>query len=377
MKITFVLVVSLLFFMKTAIPCSQDKNLPYVEFDMPFTVWLTEDERELLAQYRDTITEAPAYQSIYQQAVHALDKEPSPIETIYYEGHVSNHPDRVRSALHLQDMKDIRALTWVYLITHEKRFAEKAIEFISAWAGVYKPKGNDVNENKLNFCFYAYDSLKHLMNADQKENIKEWLHDIGQSLLDKWPGDGASNRHMKRLKVILLASLSLNNPQWKQFVIDKTKPVLEASLLPDGTTRDLHHRDSMHYNISSLSNLFKLAYFLRIHDINLYTYQTANGASLKKCIEFIVPYIQGEKVYKEWVNSKVELDRKRWESGDPYYRPGKPWNPAEAYDMLVIASVFHPEYIQLAQLAREHDETLPPSFAERILSIVNNRVQKK
>ena len=53
-----------------------------------------------------------------------------------------------------------------------------------------------------------------------------------------------------------------------------------------------------------------------------------------------MPFIKGEKNHPEWVNSKTKLDHERWEAGDPYYKPGKPWDPWEGYKSLMLASPF-------------------------------------
>lgn len=351
--------------------CSTEESpsSTYVEYSAPTTIWLTLSERISISEKIKLPSKIKAIHSVYQHALNALNNSPSPIETIIYEGHVSNHPDRIRSVIHLHDMEDIWALTWAYVFTGENRFVDKATEFILAWAKTYRPTGNDVNENKLNMCFWTYDVIKAKLSIENNEIIYNWLYKIGDLQRQYWSGNGSSNRHAKRLKLIQMASMALDQPEWKNFVLEKAYKTMNAALRPDGTTADLWKRDSMHYNCSCLTEIFKLAYLLRIDGTNLYTYKCKSGATLKKCLNFVLPYVKGEKIYKEWVNTKVDLDKKRWKSGDPFYRPGKPWDPSEAYELFVISSVFDPAFIYIAELLRKQNETIEISLAEVILSI--------
>lgn len=345
-----------------------DSEKVYVEFDVPPTIWLTADERKILFnRHREDIQEA--FEPLQQRADAALDKQPSPLPRIVYEGHVSNHPERIRSAKHLQDMLDLRALIWAYVMTKDKQYADKAKSFLLAWTQAYKPTGNDVNDNKLNICIYAYDVLKDFLNEQQQELVTNWIAELGKQQKDKWTGKGSSNRHGKRLKMIIMASLVVDRPAWQPFIMRKVNEILNGALYPDGTTRDLHRRDAMHYNVSCIKNILKIAHLLRVKNINIYEQKTESGASLKKCVAYVLPYIRGEKVHAEWVNTKVNLDRRRWESGDPYYKPGKPWDPMEGYDMLVMASYFEPSLDSMVKTLRQQKENSNPTWVDVLVDI--------
>lgn len=101
----------------------------------------------------------------------AISRVPNPVETIAFEGYVSNHPQRIRSVDHLQDMLALRTLTWAYIITGGQQYATKGRTFLRAWARTYIPTGNDVNENKLNICFYTFHVFGYSFTTSERVEI--------------------------------------------------------------------------------------------------------------------------------------------------------------------------------------------------------------
>lgn len=346
---------------------AENQPTTYVEFNPPYLLWLTDSERESIIENRERLAQTEAAQTLHQQATEALEEDPIPLDVIVYEGHVSNHPDRIRSAKHLHDMLDIRALLWTCLLTNDERFANTAIHYVTAWAQTYIPTGNDVNENKLIICFWAYDLLRDRYSEADRATIEAWIARIAEHQIDQWTDGYSSNRHGKRLKIIKLAGLALGRDDWKTFVDSKVDSFMNLALNADGTTRDLKRRDAMHYNVSCLSSVVKLAVLYRNEGVDLYTKETESGATLKRCVDFILPYVRGEKVYPEWVNTTVDLDRRRWEAGDPYYRPGKPWDPREAREMLLLTSLLDPSLLDVAQ-ALEPDVDHTDAMMEEVLN---------
>ncbi|MEQ9296947.1 MAG: hypothetical protein RIF33_00215 [Cyclobacteriaceae bacterium] len=67
------------------------------------------------------------------------------------------------------------------------------------------------------------------------------------------------------------------------------------------------------------------------------------------------PYIRQEKIHPEWVNSKIDLDRRRYEAGDDYYKPGNPWDIRQGYSTLILASPFDSACRQLSPLLEQEE----------------------
>ena len=318
----------------------------FVEFDPPPMVFLNAEERaKLVAKAKDPIV-AAAFDEIRQQADKALAREPAPLEKIHYEGRVSSDRRRVETVKHLKDMLVLRALLWAHVMTKDKRYGDKAKSLLMAWATTYKPTGNDVNENKLDSCFLAYYLLKDsVLSDEERETVAKWL----ESISSRHGGSGGGNRAAKGIKISMLGALVLDKQDKLKSGGGKLKRLIRKSLCADGTSHDLHARDSMHYHTSCLKNILEVLHVVRGGGVKAYDVESKEGGSLKKSVDYVLPYVRGEKIHKEWVNTKVGLDKSRWRAGDPYYRPGKPWDPTEAYEMLVLASTFDPSLAKVAQ----------------------------
>ncbi|MEM1121610.1 MAG: sulfatase-like hydrolase/transferase [Bacteroidota bacterium] len=330
----------------------------FMEFNTPPTIWLTETERTRLRQDtnpKDAFIKA----RLIDAANQALWVTPNPIDSIFYQGLVSNNPKRVKSVVHLVDMQRLYDLLWSYILTEKQIYAEKAKAILLAWVQTYQPDGNDVNENKLTDCFYAYEVLQPLLSTSEKQAVADWLSAIAYAQKSRWNlSSGSANRHVKRIRLILQGGIALQDSTLSNFALAKIDTLLANSLRSDGRTQDLERRDALHYHVGSVLNFLKLNYLTRIVGVNLYDKVASSGGSVRKSLAFTYPYIRCEKVYAEWVNTKVRFDRERWEAGDPYYRPGKPWNPKEAYRSLLLAEPFDEAVSPLLAMLRSEDEPL-------------------
>ncbi|MCH7752822.1 MAG: alginate lyase family protein [Planctomycetes bacterium] len=237
-----------------------------------------------------------------------------------------------------------------------------------AWIRACRPTGHMVNDNKLTPCFLAFHMLgKGLPRKEQQEFI-DWAVEMGERHIRSWKDRSAGgNKAAKRIKMVVLAAAVADRKDWLEWADEKIQLHLQASLRPDGRSLDLEHRDAMHYHLSCLSEMLQGAHAGRLSAIDSFDRTTPEGASIRKSIEFMLPYARGEKVHKEWVNSHSSIDQRRWEAGDPYYRPGKPWDPSEAYTTLVLASSFDPSYKKLLATLRPKGLT-GPTFFELIAS---------
>jgi hypothetical protein len=338
------------------VPATTQAALPHVEFNPPGKAWLDEAAQGRLRQIvREDADVATAFAALRADADKALAVAPSPLRRIVYEGHVSNHPDRVRSVEHLrQDVLNAYALHYAAVVTGEDRYARKAGEVVLAWADAYVPSGNDVNEAKVLPLYVAAGGPARGMWDDaQRARVDAWLRKAADALVKRWRDDAVGNRAANRLRSIVVLGRILRDDALVQFSATRARALMERTLYPDGRSRDFEHRDAMHYHVSACSTLLSLAVALG-HPEGQHLYDgypdAPDGPSIRKSIAYMLPYARGEKVHAEWVNTKVDLDRRRWsEARDPFYEPGKPWNPDDAARVLGPASFFQPD---LAPMAR-------------------------
>ncbi len=325
----------------------------YVEFDPPPLLLLKADEA---AKLRDIVAAAPydkAYKTLLSDADALLGDRPNPLKDIIYEGRVSNHPDRLNSVKHLQDMNKIYTLTWANFVSGDSKYSAKAIEFVEAWAKKYKPGGNDVNDNKLLTCMVAYQMLGKEMTKAQRKTIGKWIKSIGDAQQKGWSDNKRGNHAGKRLKLIYFAAYLENDKDRIDWVQEKIQVVWNNTLYENGQTHDFRKRDAVHYHMSSVKAFLQIAQIGRLLGKDHYNQKADNGGSIAGAIDFVMPFIKGEKIHPEWVNSIVKLDHERWQAGDPYYKPGIPWDPWEAYESLLLASVFDDSLHRWAEKLRQ------------------------
>jgi hypothetical protein len=333
----------------------------YKEFDPPPLFILRSEEVAHLRELVAIPSFNEPFEALKADADAVLDDRPDPLAQIIYEGHVSNHPDRLHSVKHLQDMDKLYALTWVYVVSGDGVYSTKAIEFVEAWANTYRTEGNDVNDNKLLICMDTYRWLKKQMSPSQRERIRKWIQTIGEAQKKKWDDERRGNHAAKRLKIMYFSACLDNDRDRIEWVQPKIQIVWNSTLHENGETYDFRRRDALSLHFSSVTAFLQIAHIGRLTAKDHYHLEADSGGSIARTLEFALPYIKGEKIHPEWVNTQTKLDKDRWaEAGDPYYKPGKPWESWEAYESLLLASAFDKSMgVSVERLRRAKKQPMP------------------
>jgi hypothetical protein len=155
-----------------------------------------------------------------------------------------------------------------------------------------------------------------------------------------------NNWEAKRLKIIGLAGGILINRQMMEYSIEGFKEYISTAYFPDGTSNDLHTRDALHYHISGIKPC--LSAFINLPEFderfNLYNWESTDGSSIRKAVEYTLPYARGEKQRREWTNSKAKIDKRRAEAGLENYQPGSLFDPEDARELFEWACYFNREW---------------------------------
>ena len=159
---------------------------------------------------------------------------------------VSNHPDRLNSVKHLQDMNKIYALTWAYFVSRDRIYSTKTIEFVEAWAKTCEATGEDVNDNKLFTCMVAYHMLEKQMSQSQRSTIGKWIKTIGDVQKTGWrrKKHWRGNHAAKRLKLIYFAAYLDNDQARIDWVQPKIQEIWNSTLFKNGETYDFKRREA-------------------------------------------------------------------------------------------------------------------------------------
>ena len=289
---------------------------------------------------------AKAYESMEKLANPALEEAPHPIDTIRTEGLLAGDPKKTATQLALRDMNKLYALALVYRVRRDKRYLEHAIELLLAWARINHGRGDPIDDTNLDRAIEAYDMLKAQLPKAANDSIRDWLRETARAELGGryYHPDRPSfynNWHSHRLKIVGEIAYAIGDTALQGYTIRELKIQLEKNLNPDGSSIDFVSRDALHYHVYDLEPLLKLAIVIfRATGVDFYNYSSPTGSSIKTSVDWLLPYVNGQKTHAEFVNSTVDFDRKRAQNNESAYKAGTLFEPKNGIATLVLAMYF-------------------------------------
>ena len=295
-------------------------------------------------------------------AKKALSEKPNPRDTIVSEGHLNTHPDKIASQISMKDYQKIYALSLAYQMEENADFLSKATEYLVAWATINHPTGNPINDTKLDEVMMGYDMIRSEITESDRQTIDTWLIKIAELELKKGKKGkitSMNNWHSHRLKVVGQIGFILNENKYIDYATKGIETQVATNLHPDGTSFDFLERDAMHYHLYDLEPLTTLAIIInRAKGFNEFNFVSQTGSSIKKSVDWLLPYMTGEKTHAEYVNSKVGFDRKRAENNEKAFEIGHLFKPSKGIYELALASYFEKTYLSMIDKVKKGDKDL-------------------
>ncbi len=322
------------------------------EFAIPPVTPLSPPQLTVMRRLAAADAEAKALAAEARQAARPwLDAKPQPLEVIHYEGLVNTDPRRIASVKNLRDMTGTARLVRYWQVAGDKRAATALKRFILAWTDTYELTGNDVNENKFYPLLVACYSLRPTFPEVERQKLDEWVKGLGklhQRALQT--RRHLTNRYTKSVRLLAICGMILERPEWLKTAHQAIKRFVSESLFADGASADLKRRDTLTYHSSALKPILELAMLAGERGRELYAWESPKTrGSLKKSVDYVVPYAMGKKTRREWTRSKVDLDRRRAAAGLDYYRAGRTYDPQNALELMERASYFDPDLMSVVQ----------------------------
>jgi hypothetical protein len=310
-----------------------------------------------LNKLKDKIRKDTAVASLYTTfqatADQALLEEPNPIAKITSQGLLEGNPAKTASLKAVQDADKIYALSIAYRLSEKQVYLDRAITYLTAWAKINQATGDPIDETKLEALFTGYDLIYSKIPAEHKQLINAWLTRIADGEVNSRYAQGSkgtaiNNWNSHRIKIIALIAYTLHQKSYDTIILDALKRQLAVNLNADGTSLDFEERDAFHYHTYDLEPLLTAVIIIdRAQGVNYFNYTSSKGASIKKSVDYMVPYMTGEKQHAEFVNSKVEFDRKRAANHEKGYEAGTPFNPHSGALVMALASYFDKNYLDV------------------------------
>jgi hypothetical protein len=245
---------------------------------------------------------------------------------VYRDGEVN--PDRSRypdsSALDAF-IKDTSTLALAYYFTDDQRYADRCAALMRAW---FIDDDTRMNPN-LNFAQFVpgknsgtssgiidASSFPNVIDAigliersgaltDQdRAGIDRWLRDFRMWLLTSPLGQAESralNNHGTYFDTQIVAlSLHLGDRALAQQTAENARQRVASQIGPDGRQPlELARTRSWHYSLFNLEAFERLANAARHADVDLWAYESSDGRSIRKALDWLVPAASGQQPWTD------------------------------------------------------------------------------
>ena len=305
------------------------------------------------------------YGQVQQFADAALAEDPNPIDTIRTEGLLQGDPRKTATWEALRDMHKMYALALAYRVTGRREYLNKVTVYMIAWADSNFSRGDPIDDTNLDPAIEAYDMIKDDLVSAEIKRISGWLRRTAEAEINaryNLPQRATShnNWHSHRLKVVGEIAFAIGDKKLEEYAINGIKQQIGTNLKADSTSEDFAERDALHYHVYDLEPLLKLAILLKqATGVDYYSYEAPSGSSIRKSVDWLLPYLDGRKTHPEFVNSKVEFDRRRAQNGQAEYKAGTLFDPRNGAATLILAAYFDEDLLQLARHLLGTEEKYP------------------
>ena len=276
----------------------------------------------------------------------ALTRPPGAIPQLHTEGTLPGKGIREISLKAKEDQPVVLNLALAWRLTGDRAYLDQAGRYLEAWADIYQPSFNPIDETGFDTLLMAYDLTEADLPAATRAKVDGFWRKMAVGYLDAMdakPKNFETNWQSHRVKLATMAAFQTGDAK----VIDRARAAFQAqitaNLRADGTVFDFHERDALHYVTYDLDPLMMAALAAQAHGQDWFTWRNPAGANLPGALDWLAPYAKGEKVHVEFANSKIQFDRDRAGAGQKEYAP-HPWDVTNGVGTYGLASLLDPRY---------------------------------
>ncbi len=228
---------------------------------------------------------------------------------------------------------NVETLGWAYYFSGEKKYAEKAVQLLETWfvnqekrmnpnlnfaqgiPGICDGRGIGIIDwagiNKIISTIQILDAGGFITETTKME-LKTWFEKYLKWLLTSEYGrfeDDYFNNHGTWYDVQVIGiEMLLGKTDLAKERLEKAKTKRIASQIePDGSQpHELARTKSLGYSTMNLRGFIHLANLGQKLNVDLWNFETSNGRSINKALEFLLPFANGQ---KKWEHQQIgEMD---------------------------------------------------------------------
>jgi hypothetical protein len=239
----------------------------------------------------------------------------------YYDISDTQEMDRMKD--------DTETLALAYYFTKEDKYAKYASKLMQTWfldgatrqnpnlnfgQGIPgKNTGRGIGIIETRELFRVVDAAILLQESNQwsKDNhlaLQKWFSDylnwLTTSPIGKDEADEHNNHGTHYSVQVIDYALFTGQPEIVATEIETFKNRMESQLKPDGSQPfELERTKSWDYVNMNLDGYFLVAQLAENSTINLWQYETKEGKNIKKCLDWMMPFLKNE---KKWEHEQIK-----------------------------------------------------------------------
>ena len=304
-----------------------------------------------------------AVATVVKEAQSKLDDQPHPLSEVHVSGLLPHqgHSDEAKEAK--KDLPLMRSAALAWYAGAGDQYLAMANRYLMAWINTYQPTYKAIDEAGFDPLIDTYAMIRdHMDPSDQAkaaEMLRKWakgyISQIDSHPEDRQAGEDKwdNNFQSHRIKLITMIAVALGDRK----LFDQAQQLfwkhLSINMKPDGSVLDFYRRDAVKYVDFDLEGMLRGAMAARAYGEDWYHRPAANGASLEKGVQWLLPYANGEKTHQEFVHSDVAFDAQRASAG--VEGMSGPYDPKDAAKVMRFAALFDPQYRSLAESLSEKE----------------------
>ncbi|CDG82613.1 alginate lyase family protein [Janthinobacterium agaricidamnosum] len=303
-------------------------------------------------------------------AERALERQPHFMSRVHTEGLLDGEGQRAASLDAQEDWRQARLQALAYRLSGRRACADAALRYLDTWLGKYQPSFNPIDETELPSMLWAADLLAEQMPADLVAAGQRWCVQLARGYLSSDIINGpkstsVNNWQSHRVKIGTAAAFYSGDAKLIKTARIAFMHQVMRNIDADGKTYDFAERDALHYVTYTLEPLLMTACMAAAHGQDWYGAEEAQGR-LAKAVEWMRPYILGQRMHDEFVHSKVPFDARRADAGVKGY--SGTWDRNQASSLCWLACKLDKRYEQVGARLAPSPAWLQVMFSQRYYS---------